>query len=96
MILKYLIISIIGACLLTASDPYFGTDLSWKKIPKAQKDDVSELAWMSTDSFRSYLDDKDDRISNMFPVTKYYYPNVNFFSLFIVQCYQIVNFRLFS
>ena len=85
MILKYLIISILGVCLLTASDPYFGTDLSWRKIPKAENDDVTELAWMSKDSFRSYLDDKDDRISNMFPVTKYYYPTVNFWFLIYTQ-----------
>ena len=85
MILKYLVFSILALCLVTASVSNFGTDLSWRKIPKADKDDVTELAWMSTDSFRIYLDDKENRVSNKFPVTPYYYPTVNFWFLIYTQ-----------
>lgn len=85
MILKYLFISILILCLVTASVSNFGTDLSWIKIPGADSDDVTELAWMSSESFRTYLEDRDNRVSNKFPVTPYYYPTVNFWFLIYTQ-----------
>jgi membrane-bound lytic murein transglycosylase D len=85
MIIKYLVFATLMLCCITSSDPYFGTDLSWRKIPPAQKDDVTELAWMSTDSFKTYLMDEDNRVSNKFAVTKYYYPTVNFWFLVYTQ-----------
>lgn len=85
MIVKYLAIAIVFLCLVTASDPYFGTDLSWTKLPPPKKDDVTELAWMSTDSFKTYLLDEDERVDNKFAVTKYYYPTVNFWFLIYTQ-----------
>jgi membrane-bound lytic murein transglycosylase D len=85
MIIKYLVFATLMLCCITSSDPYFGTDLSWRKIPPAQKDDVTELAWMSTDSFKTYLMDEDNRVSNKFTVTKYYYPTVNFWFLVYTQ-----------
>lgn len=85
MIVKYLVIALLMFCCVTSSDPYFGTDLSWRKIPKEEKDDVTELAWMSTESFKNYLLDEDDRVSNKFTVTKYYYPTVNFWFLVYTQ-----------
>ena len=60
MIFKYLIICVSTLIFITASDPHFGNDFSWNKIPKENKDDVRELAWMSTDSFKHYLEDEDD------------------------------------
>lgn len=85
MILKYLVFSTFLLFFITASDPHFGNDFSWNKIPKEDKDDVRELAWMSTDSFKQYLEDEDERVSNKFPVTKYYYPTVNFWFLIYTQ-----------
>jgi membrane-bound lytic murein transglycosylase D len=85
MILKYLGFAVFFLWFITSSDPHFGTDLSWRRIPKADKDDVRELAWMSTDSFKSYLEDHDDRVSDKFIVTKYYYPTVNFWFLIYTQ-----------
>ena len=85
MILKYLFISLFTLCLITASDPYFGTDLTWKKVPAEEPEDVREMAWMSTDSFRTFLEDDDDRVSDLFPVTKYYYPTVNFWFMIYTQ-----------
>jgi membrane-bound lytic murein transglycosylase D len=85
MILKYLFFSFLVMCLVTASVSNFGTDLSWNKVPKAESDDVTELAWMSTDSFKKYLEDHDNRVSNKFPVTPYYYPTVNFWFLIYTQ-----------
>lgn len=85
MIVKYFFFGLLFLSVFTASDPHFGSDLSWRKIPDADKDDVTELSWMSTDSFRSYLLDEDDRVSNKFLVTKYYYPTVNFWFLIYTQ-----------
>jgi len=85
MILKYLAFAIIIFCLVTASDRYFGTDLSWREIPKEIKQDVRELAWMSSDTTRTFLDDTDDRVADEFTVTDYYYPNVNFWFLIYTQ-----------
>lgn len=85
MILKYLALSLLISILITASDPYFGTELTWRPIPPAEKGDVIERSWMSTEAFKPYLLDKDDRVSNVFRVTPYYYPNVNFWFLIYTQ-----------
>ena len=85
MIFKYLFFALLFLLFFTASDHHFGSDLSWRKIPASEKDDVTELSWMSTDSFKSYLLDEDDRVSNKFIVTKYYYPTVNFWFLIYTQ-----------
>ena len=85
MIVKYLLISIAIMVLVTASDPFFGTDLTWRHIPKEEKSDVRERAWMSTDAFRKYLLDHDDRVADIFEVTPYYYPTVNFWFLVYTQ-----------
>ncbi len=85
MIYKYLLISSLILWWVTASDPHFGTDLSWTPIPKQKQDNVRELPWMSNDSFKDYLLDKDDRVSNRFPITNYYYPTVNFWFLIYTQ-----------
>lgn len=85
MIVKYIFLSVVVMALVTASDPFFGTDLSWKKIPKEEKSDVKERLWMSTDAFQKYLHDEDDRVSDIFKVTPYYYPTVNFWFLIYTQ-----------
>lgn len=85
MILKYITLALFSLWLVTASDSHFGIELTWEKVPKQEKDDVRELPWMSTDSFRSYLEDYDDRISDLFPVTDYYYPTVNFWFMIYTQ-----------
>lgn len=86
MILKYLVLSLLTVWLVTASDPHFGTELSWNKVPQTKKyEDVKEFPWMSTESFRPYLMDEDDRVSDLFPVTKYFYPTVHFWFLIYTQ-----------
>ena len=40
---------------------------------------------MATESFRTYLEDDDNRVSDAFPVTKYYYPTVHFWFLIYTQ-----------
>jgi membrane-bound lytic murein transglycosylase D len=73
------------AILITASDPFFGIELSLKQVPKEEIDDVREKTWMSSESFRPFLKDKDDKVSDLFPVTKFYYPNVHFWFLIYTQ-----------
>ena len=85
MILKYLFAAILVTIVVTASDPFFGTESLWQVIPKEEKSDVRERTWMSTDAFRQYLEDHDDRVSDIFKVTPYYYPNVNFWFLIYTQ-----------
>lgn len=85
MILKYLSITVAVVVLVTASDPFFGTDLTLKPLPKEQKGDVRERSWMSTDAFKPYLLDNDDRVSDIFQVTPFYYPNVNFWFMIYTQ-----------
>lgn len=85
MILKYLFIALAILIVITASDPYFGTDLTHPKIPEESKGDVRELSWMSTDAFRDYLMDHDDRVDDVFEITPFYYPNVHFWFLIYTQ-----------
>lgn len=86
MNLKFLLMSVAALCLVTASDPHFGTDLSWRPIPQIEKlEDVKEFPWMATDTFRPYLTDDDDRVSDKFPVTPYFYPTVHFWFLIYTQ-----------
>lgn len=85
MILRYLGVAILVMILVTASDPFFGTDLSWTPMPKEQESDVRELPWMSTEAFRPYLEDRDDKVSDVFRVKPYYYPSVHFWFLIYTQ-----------
>lgn len=85
MIGKYVILSILVLVFITSSDPFFGTDLTWRRLPKEAPKDVRELTWMSTTAFRPYLRDHEDRVSDIFKVTPYYYPNVNFWFLIYTQ-----------
>ena len=85
MIIKYVVLAIVVAVLVTASDPFFGTDLSWRPVPPEQKSDVRELPWMSTTAFKPYIMDEDNRVSDIFEVTPYYYPNVHFWFLVYTQ-----------
>ncbi len=85
MILKYSLVSLIILLFVTASDPFFGIDLSWKKPPSEESADVVEHLWLRTDVFKPYLLDYDDRVSNLFPVDDYFYPNVLFWFLIYTQ-----------
>lgn len=85
MIFKYLLFTVLALVLVTASDPFFGIELTLKPLPKEEPDDVKERSWMSTDAFRKYLEDHDDRVSNTFKVSKFFYPNVNFWFLIYTQ-----------
>jgi membrane-bound lytic murein transglycosylase D len=84
MILKYCILAFLGLVVITASDPYFGTDFLSHKLPD-EIPEVRELAWKSTDAFLPYLNDKYDRVSNTFKITPYYFPMVQFWFLIYTQ-----------
>lgn len=81
----FLVTAFLIGIFITASDPFFGTELSLKPLPKESKDDVRELPWMSTEVFKPYLMDKDDRINDLFTIEPYYYPNVHFWFLIYTQ-----------
>ncbi len=83
--LKYLALALIFGIFLTSSDPYFGTDLLTKQPPKESITDVRERPWMSTDAFRPYLNDKDNKVSNLFEISPFYYPTVHFWFLIYTQ-----------
>lgn len=81
-------LGLIGLFILfftTASDPFFGTELSFEPLPRDLKDDVIERTWMSTEAFRQYLEDEDERVSDTFKVTSYFYPTVQFWFLIYTQ-----------
>ncbi|MGE3608835.1 MAG: transglycosylase SLT domain-containing protein [Bacteriovoracaceae bacterium] len=85
MIFKYFLISLFVLIFITASDPFFGIDLSIRKIPKEKPGDVRELPWMSTHAFKPYILDHKDRVNDVFRVNSFYYPNVNFWFLIYTQ-----------
>lgn len=85
MIKKYFLISFFTLLFVTASDPYFGIELSFRKVPKEQPGDVRELPWMSTKAFRPYLLDHENRVNDVFKVNDFYYPNVHFWFLIYTQ-----------
>lgn len=85
MILKYFLLALLTLIFITASDPFFGTELSFQPVPREDKGDVRERMWMSTEAFRSYLTDHDDRVSDIFKINSYYYPNVNFWFMIYTQ-----------
>ncbi len=85
MILRYLAYSLGMLIFVTASDPHFGSDLTWQKLPKENIDNVRELPWMDQDNFRKYLMDHDDLVSDTFRVKPYFYPSVNFWFLIYTQ-----------
>lgn len=82
---RYFLEALLMSILVTSSDPFFGADLSLKPLPPAETGDVRERAWMSTDAFQPYLTDKDDRVSDIFKVSPYYYPTVQFWFLIYTQ-----------
>jgi membrane-bound lytic murein transglycosylase D len=83
--LKYLTLAALFAVIVTASDPFFGIELFTKPASRDAAEDVVERTWMSTEAFRPYLLDKDDRVSDLFPVTPFYYPTVHFWFLIYTQ-----------
>lgn len=85
MIIKFLFLGLFISVFITASDPYYGIDLSWRPVPIQEKGDVIERSWMSTEAFRPYIMDHQNRVSDLFKVTPYYYPNVNFWFLIYTQ-----------
>lgn len=86
MILKYLGFAALILLFITASDSHFGHELTWEKMPAKDKlEDVKEFPWMSTDSFRPFLEDEDDRVNDKFAVTPYFYPTVHFWFLIYTQ-----------
>jgi membrane-bound lytic murein transglycosylase D len=85
MIRKYSVLALFTLLLVTASDPFFGIQLSLRPVPKEQPGDVKELPWMSTEAFRPYLSDYDKRVADAFKVKRFYYPNVHFWFLIYTQ-----------
>ncbi|HXH31980.1 MAG TPA: transglycosylase SLT domain-containing protein [Bacteriovoracaceae bacterium] len=83
---KLLAVLLLGILIFfTASDPFFGTSLSFKPLPDTKPSDVREFPWVATRAFRNYLTDHDQRVDDAFTVTPYYYPNVHFWFLIYTQ-----------
>jgi hypothetical protein len=82
MIVRYLLLLPIILFCFTASDPHFGYKHPQKDINSSQ---VKELPWMSITAFEKYLRDHDDRVSDEFIVSDYFYPTVNFWFLIYTQ-----------
>jgi membrane-bound lytic murein transglycosylase D len=79
------IILILVLFFITASDPFYGTELSFTPPSKDISGSVTERTWMSTESFRKFLEDQDNRVSSDFKVRKYFYPTVHFWFLIYTQ-----------
>ncbi len=82
---KFFVFSILISVLVTSSDPYFGSQLFTGEGPREASEDVRERLWMSTDAFRPFLNDKDDRISKEFKISPFFYPTVHFWFLIYTQ-----------
>lgn len=82
---KYFISLLCILFLITSSDPHFGAQFQWNRSEKNRIEDVKELPWMSQDSFKIYLRDHKNRVSDLFPVSDYFYPTVNFWFLIYTQ-----------
>lgn len=85
MIYKYIFFSLFSLIMVTASDPFFGKESMWMMLPEEEPSDVRERPWMSTDVFRKYLEDHEDKVSDIFKISDYYYPSVNFWFLIYTQ-----------
>ncbi len=81
MILKYSIISILALFLVTSSDPFFGFELGKRLSPSKSEDDVAETPVYSQKAVEPYLRDHDHRVSPIFRINEFYYPNVRFWFL---------------
>lgn len=82
---SFIILIFISAITLTASDPFFGIpSILNPKINTTNFDSV-EKPWMATENFRSILEDKDNRISDEFTISPFFYPNVLFWFLIYTQ-----------
>jgi membrane-bound lytic murein transglycosylase D len=84
MIFKYALLAFIAVVVLTASDPFFGTEKLFQFVPKPQSD-VEEVTWLSPEKVKPYLMDHGNRVSDLFKVTPYYFPNVYFWFLVYTQ-----------
>lgn len=82
---KYLVLALLAVIFITASDPFFGIELGLRPVPREEDGDVRERTWMSTEAFRPYLMDKDDRVSDTFRINTFYYPTVHFWFLIYTQ-----------
>jgi membrane-bound lytic murein transglycosylase D len=69
----------------TASDHHYGVELNYSALRPTSSDHVTELAWMYQDSFKNFLNDEDDRVSDEFRVSNFFYPTVNFWFLIYTQ-----------
>lgn len=85
MIPRHLLLFPLMLVFITASDPYFGTVLSFKKVPANAESDVRDYPWKSTKVFDSYLSDHDDRVDDAFQITRYYEPMVRFWFFIYTQ-----------
>lgn len=87
MIFKYLIIAFIILVVITSSGSYmsgyyFNHEMD---LERDAFSNVKEMPWMSPELFRPYLEDHEDRVSDSFKVTPYYYNSVNFWFMIYTQ-----------
>lgn len=84
MILKYSVLALLAAIFITASDPFFGAEKLFEFRPEAKKD-VEEVTWLTPEKVKPYLHDHHNRVSDLFKVSDYYFPNVYFWFLIYTQ-----------
>lgn len=70
---------------ITSSDLYHGILFSLRPLPVPKKVDLIEFAWIPSDDHKQFLEDQDDRVSDLFKISPYYYPTVNFWFLIYTQ-----------
>jgi membrane-bound lytic murein transglycosylase D len=85
MILKFTILAILATIVITSSDPYWGIELSLSPLPSEASGDVREKDWLSNEVLRPYLNDNENRVSDVFKINSYFYPMVNFWFLIYTQ-----------
>lgn len=85
MILKYSVLTLLAMIFITASDPYYGTILTFKPLPPEDPRDVREIPWRTTEAFKSILEDHDNKVSDEFNVGLFYGPMVRFWFFIYTQ-----------
>lgn len=76
--IKKILSTLILASFATSTFAFWGFG---SKRSNGEETDVKELSWQSLDRFDSYLKDEGNRVSNLFEIPPFYYPNVKFWFL---------------
>jgi membrane-bound lytic murein transglycosylase D len=76
--IKYAFFAFFALVMITSSDPFFGTVFSLKPIPAEEESDVRELPWSRSETSAYFLEDRENRVNEVFKIKEYYRPMVQF------------------